>query len=112
MRDMAATIVVKLDDRRVFLRRSYSTAVGIDTSTRRGRVGVTRNVSPGGVLFHSRSRFALGEEIDLRIRPPNGRRAERFVRGVVVRSDSDRRDTLFPNLTAVAFPEPLPELGG
>ena len=97
-------------NRRAFRRRQLYAAVGIDSAERKDRAGVTRNISAGGVLFHSPSQFRLGEELELRIRSPIGTALDRRVKGVVVRVATDTPDTAFPHLTAVAFQEPLEEL--
>ena len=77
-------------------------AIGIDTDEREGRAGITRNVSERGLLFHSMSRFALGEKLELVYRSPNTRQDTRLP-ARVVRVASDLGDTSFPHLTAVEF---------
>ncbi len=81
---------------------------------RKERAGITRNVSAGGVLFHSASRFALGQHLELRFRAPltapTHMRSEIQLTGTVVRVATDARDTAFRHLTAVKFDEPTPTL--
>lgn len=77
-------------------------AIGIDTEDRPGRSGITRNVSERGLLFHSMSRFALGEKLELVYRSPRTRTDTRL-HARVVRVASDTGDTSFPHLCAVEF---------
>ena len=96
-------------ERRIHDRRALHAAVAIDATDRENRVGVTRNLSAGGVLFHTASRFQLGETLDLTFRGPPVIPVDTRVRGKVVRAHHDVResDTLFPHLIAVEFEEPL-----
>lgn len=96
-------------ERRRFPRRRLSTPIGIDTERKRGRAGMTRDVSAGGILFHSRSTYQIGEEVELRFRPP-GAEEERQARGRVVRTwEAASPDAFFRYLTAVRFHKPLAE---
>ena len=97
------------EERREHPRRSVSTPIGIDTERKRGRAGITRDVSAGGLLFQSRGTYRLGEEVEVRFRPP-GASSECRTRGTVVRTLRDTEtDAFFHHLTAVRFHEPLPE---
>jgi hypothetical protein len=100
-------------DRRSFARHQVHAAIGIDTEARKNRVGVTRNVSAGGVLFHSASRFEVGQRLDLYFRARPILREEMHVRGRVVRVWHEARDhyTLFPHVIAVEFEHPLTHFG-
>lgn len=46
-------------------------AVQLDSESRLNRIGVTRDVSVGGMLIASPSRFAVGEEVTLRVYFPD-----------------------------------------
>lgn len=101
------------DERRIYDRRPVHAAVAIDAEDRDSRIGVTKNLSAGGVLFHTASRFELGEALDLTFRGPPVVPIDTRVRGRVVRTRHDAResDTLFPHMIAVEFEEPLAYLG-
>lgn len=64
-----------------------------------------RDLSVDGMLFHSRSKFAIGDELELMFildaqRP--------MLRGKVVRAFvDDNSDNVFPHVTAVTFDAPL-----
>jgi hypothetical protein len=96
-------------ERRCYNRRPVHAAVAIDTTDRENRIGVTRNLSAGGVLFHTASRFNIGEKLDLTFRGPPVVPIDTRVRGRVVRASHDVREsgTLFPHVIAVEFDEPL-----
>jgi hypothetical protein len=96
-------------DRRSFPRLPVHAAVGIETSVRKNRVGVTRNISAGGLLFHTASRFQLGERLDIRFRARPILEGETLVTGRVVRAwhEERRHDSLFPHVVAVQFDEPV-----
>lgn len=70
---------------------------------------MTRNISASGVLFHSPSRFAIGDQLELYFRSRDG--VETRYSGYVVRTtlDSDVH-ALFPHITAVQFDEPVEDL--
>lgn len=96
-------------ERRRYPRNLLHAVVGIDTPRRKDRVGVTRNLSATGALFHSASAFDEGEVLSLVFRDPISE-TEQEVDAVVVRTDIDPPtiDTHFPFLTAVRFERPLP----
>lgn len=96
-------------DRRSYPRNLLHAVVGIDTTRRKDRVGVTRNLSATGALFHSASAFDEGEILSLVFRDPISE-TEQTVTAVVVRTDVDPPsvDSHFPHLTAVRFDRPLP----
>lgn len=74
----------------------------INTQERRDRVGMIREMSRTGALFHSRSRFAIGEHLAMTYRAENGELAQ--AEGTVVRAFRDTcEDNIFPFLTAVKF---------
>jgi hypothetical protein len=108
MHELAANEKPKVE-RRCWSRRPVHAAVAIDASDRDNRIGVTRNLSAGGVLFHTASRFQIGEYLDLTFRGPPVVPVDTRVRGRVVRACHDVREsgTLFPHVIAVEFEEPL-----
>ena len=71
-------------DRRNSDRALIHAVVGIDSSDRSDRVGVTRNLSSKGALFHSASKFSPGEKLSLRLRAP-GDNSDRHIDARVVR---------------------------
>ena len=82
--------------------------VSVSTSVRRDRVGMIRDLSESGVLFHSLSRFAPGERVVVMFKL-NNRRVPSA--GCVVRADlDDHADNMFRFLTAVKFDAPLLDL--
>ena len=96
-------------ERRTHERRPVHAAVAIDTNERENRIGVTRNLSAGGVLFHTASRFHIGEALAVTFRGPPVVPVDTRVRGKVVRACHDVQEsgTLFPHVIAVEFEEPL-----
>jgi len=81
----------------------------INTQERRDRVGMIREMSRTGALFHSRSRFAVGERLALTYRAESGDFA--LAEGTVVRAFRDTcEDNMFPFLTAVQFRDEAAEL--
>jgi hypothetical protein len=96
-------------ERRDYPRLHLHAVVGIDTVERKDRVGVTRNLSATGALFHSASAFDEGETLSLIFRDPVSKE-EQTITAVVVRTDVDPPsvDSHFPHLTAVKFDRPLP----
>ncbi len=99
-------------ERRIFERHPIQTPVNVCTDHRRDRVGVIRDVSRSGMLFHSRSRFALGERVALMFYVPHegqyirGTTAGRVVRAFV----DDNLECMFQHVTAVQFDAPLHDL--
>jgi hypothetical protein len=99
-------------DRRRFGRHPVSTPINVCTASRRDRAGMIRDVSASGLLFHSRSKFAIGERVSMMFYVRRGdQRVKGTTAGQVVRAFvDDNRETLFPNLTAVRFDAPLLDL--
>ena len=95
-------------DRRHHNRQLVHAVVGIDADDRRDRVGVTRNLSPTGALFHSASRFEPGETLELLYREPGSEEDVR-VKAKVVRTEIDdpKSGSFFCHLTAVQFDPPV-----
>ena len=94
-------------DRRGHVRHRANLVVSVSTEERKDRVAVSSDVSAGGMVFHSLSRFSVGEVVNLifEVGPD-----ERTAVGRVVRAGRDPRWHLFPNVTAVAFDRPRPEI--
>jgi hypothetical protein len=97
-----------MSERRQVERVQRYTVVGIDCGDRAERVGITRNVSATGALFHSVSRFEVGDRVVL-VMLPRGSEVEERVGARVVRAEVEPpdTDTSFPHLTAVEFDAPI-----
>ena len=84
------------------MRETVFAPTNINTNERRDRVGMIREMSRTGALFHSRSQFAIGERLSMKYRAESGDFA--FAEGTVVRAFRDTcDDNMFPHLTAVHF---------
>jgi hypothetical protein len=97
-----------MSERRRFERRPIEVPVSVSTRERQDRVGLIRDVSASGMLFHSRSKFAVGERVRVwfRVEKRIGSTA-----GEVVRAACDtNEDNIFRFLTAVRFDAPLLDL--
>jgi len=95
-------------NRRRFERHPIQVPIKISTSVRHDRVGVIRDVSASGLLFHSVSQFELGERVTVMFKAPHGKGV---AAGEVVRTDTDEHpDNAFRFLTAVRFDAPLLDL--
>jgi hypothetical protein len=93
-------------ERRRHPRHDIRTPIGIDSLTRKDRVGITRNLSESGVLFLTASRFEIGESLNMVLRLRRG--IDERVSGTVVRSQRKLGvHDLFTNIVAVEFHEPL-----
>jgi hypothetical protein len=91
-----------MNDRRISMREPVFAPTNINTEERRDRVGVIREMSSSGALFHSRSRFAVGERLAMTYRTKRGNFAQ--AEATVVRAFRDScDDNIFPFLTAVCF---------
>ncbi len=101
------------DDIRRHRRFHLQLPVRVNQDARRGRVAITRNVSAGGCLFHSRSRFHVGDRLELTFlaRTEGNAVDERDVHtvGSVVWVAEDQA-TLFPFLAGVRFEQPIAAL--
>jgi len=97
-----------MSERRRHLRYPIQVPVDVSTAVRRHRVGMIRDLSASGILFHSLSRFAVGETLALMFRLAKHRGS---TGGCVVRVDTDDHpDNIFRFLTAVRFDAPLLDL--
>ena len=99
-----------MQDRRQFTRHPIYVAVSISSEDNTDRAGISRDISAGGLLFHSSTRFAVGEYVEVRFRI--ARADDARATGQVVRASRDPdAETVFRNITAVAFAFPVaPEL--
>ena len=97
-----------MSERRRYERKPVTVPVNVSTRIRRDRVGVTRDLSASGVLFHSVSKFEPGENVVLmfKVNKRHGSTTGRVVRSVA----NDNADTVFRYLTAVCFDAPLLDL--
>lgn len=102
--------LLETSERRDHQRDPLQTVVGIDSSDRAERVGVTRDLSAKGALFHSASRYRPGEQVSLRFRDPISEQELEGVGARVVRTDIEpiEKGSFFCHLIAVEFEEPLP----
>ena len=97
-------------NRRRHARRAFFEPVNICTDTRKDRAGISHDVSPNGIMFHSRSRFMIGERVDLTFRISSVEL--KYVSGRVVRaSAAPSYDSTFPYEAAVEFDAPHSDLG-
>lgn len=91
-------------NRRAQPRIPFNTVLGIQAEGRVGRAGMTRNISNGGLIFHSASRFAPGERLELKLQPPDSVELRRVKARVVhTRIEPPELGTLFKHVTAVEF---------
>ncbi len=95
-------------ERRNSDRKAIFAVVGIDTESRKDRVGVTRNLSAGGLLFHSASQFEIGEELDLVFRKSPKHKDHHVTARVVRALHEPDGEGPFRFLTAVQFDELIP----
>jgi len=97
-----------MSERRTAGRHEVFVPVNVSTHERRDRVGMIRDLSESGVLFHSLSRYAIGERVAVMFKL-NGERVP--TSGCVVRAAvDDNADNMFRFLTAVRFDAPLLDL--
>jgi hypothetical protein len=90
-----------MTERRRHGRVTFERPVNICTDTRKDRAGMARDLSPTGILFYSRSAFAVGERVELLFRTE---RELKTTTGRVVRASHIVNPNLvFPNATAVEF---------
>lgn len=97
-----------MSERRRHIRHPIQVPVDVSTDVRRHRVGMIRDLSASGILFHSLSKFAVGERLALMF---NLAKHSGSTGGYVVRVDTDDHpDNIFRFLTAVRFDAPLLDL--
>ena len=83
-------------------RREIRFPVAIDSPAKSGRVGVARNVSRGGVLLGTPSRFVPGQRVRLHFKPTGNGPAYDIV-GTIVRTGHDPQGGWLSKLVAIAF---------
>jgi hypothetical protein len=94
-----------MSDRRRFERLPIQVPVNVSTTERRDRVGMIRDLSASGLLFHSLSRYAIGERVIVMFKLNHGKGV---TAGHVVRAQIDENlDNFFRFMTAVSFDAPL-----
>jgi hypothetical protein len=93
-----------MNNRRRSPRQPVNVAVSITTPGRPDQIGVSRDLSDGGMLFHSLSRFDIGIRVQLLFRTGTH---EEVVDGRVVRASRDPAWSFYPHATAVAFIDPV-----
>jgi hypothetical protein len=100
-------------DRRRHNRYRTHFAVGIEAGNRKNRVGISHDVSVQGILLNTRSRFQLGDEVQLTLYAPGlpDNQGPR-VRAHVVRVEVVGRDSSlpWPFMAAAKFTMELPDL--
>lgn len=93
-----------MSNRRRSPREAVNVAVSISTQGRPDQIGVSRDVSDGGMMFQSLSRFDVGLRVQLLFR--TGER-EQVISGRVVRSTRESVWSFYPHATAVAYLDPI-----
>lgn len=97
-----------MSERRRYQRLPIHVPVNVSTTVRRDRVGMIRDLSVSGVLFHSLSKYALGERVVVMFKLA-GRKG--ISSGRVVRAAIDPNlENMFRFVTAVSFDAPLLDL--
>jgi hypothetical protein len=94
-----------MTNRRTFERHPIQVPVNVSTAVRRNRVGMIRDVSASGVLFHSPSKFEIGERLTIMFKLAH---RKGVTAGAVVRTETDPDPgNVFRFVTAVRFDAPL-----
>jgi len=89
-------------------RREIRFPVAVESPAKPGRVGVARNVSVGGLLLATPSRFAAGQRVRIRFRPrADGPHLD--IPGTVVRSQHDPSADWLSRLVAIQFDREVSE---
>lgn len=80
-----------MKDARKLPRQALALALEMDdeSTRRRGRLGVTRNLSPRGLLLNTPSRFEVGTELGVRLHLADGGQ-KRFAASVIRVEESQR----------------------
>lgn len=98
-----------MSDKRRYERQNCAELVNITTETRKDRAGLVRDVSPSGLLILSRSKFEVGERVELTMHLT--RLGYRKTTGRVVRSSMPPvYDAFFPHPAAIELDTVDPEL--
>ncbi len=87
-------------------RHQCTELININTDTRKDRAGLAKDMSENGMRFHSRSKFALGERVDVLIHISTV--GYKKVSGRVVRTSLQPDYSMFfPHPAAIEFDGPL-----
>jgi hypothetical protein len=89
--------------------------VQVDAEDVGQQIGISYDVSRGGILISAAQRMEVGKEITVTLRLlPIDAPVEKVVRGRIVRMgrNDDDPDGIWPFRMAVEFAEPIPELEG
>lgn len=82
----------------------------VEGETLRGALAITRDVSERGILIATSERGAIGSDVHVRCKLPDGQEVE--VEGVIVRQETSAEDPrgMWRYQIAVEFDQPVPEL--
>jgi hypothetical protein len=95
-------------NRRRYQRRRFAAPVNICTETRKDRAGMAADLSAVGILFRSRSQFAVGDRVDLTFQVASKLKT---ATGHVVRTAVEPDyASVMPYVAAVAFDLPCLDL--
>jgi len=96
-------------ERRTHDRDSETTVVGIERGLDRSGIGISKDISVGGLVLQSSRRLRKGEQVNLRVPTSECAAYEVQVRATVVRvwENEPQWRTAFPFLAAVRFHEPI-----
>jgi hypothetical protein len=87
-------------------RRSCADLINVHTETRKDRAGVVRDVSENGLRFMSRSKYALGERVEVLIHV--SQQGYKKASGRIVRTSlPPQYDQFFPHPAAIEFDGPM-----
>ncbi|MGC4117683.1 MAG: PilZ domain-containing protein [Myxococcales bacterium] len=89
-------------------RRIVVVPVQIDSSERKERLGVTRDVSHSGTLFLSNSKFAIGEKLQVTFFVSSESQTGHKTEGEVVRVEQLSSGLQWRYAMALRFNKPLP----
>jgi len=94
-----------MSERRRFERLPIQVPVNVSTTVRLDRVGMIRDLSVSGLLFHSLSKYAIGERVAIMFKLAS---RKGVTSGQVVRAAIDSNlENMFRFVTAVRFDAPL-----
>ena len=95
-----------MDNQRRSERVACTELINIDTPTRKDRAGITRDMSDNGMRFQSRSKFELGERIEVLIHI--SQIGYKRVSGRIVRTSlPPDYASFFPHPAALEFDGPM-----
>jgi hypothetical protein len=98
--------------KRQFDRQQAFIPLSVESDGGEGGLGVTRDASSGGVLFHTRCQLKVGDTVALKFASLVDGEGERQVQGKVVRVEENTSEMgyMWPLLVAVKFDEKTSEL--